>query len=56
MTLSFDDSKPPAEKRKQQLIYLLPSLKEKIDQLRGKQTRSAWIERVVLAAIRRDEP
>ena len=54
--ISFDDPKPPAEKRKQQLIYLLPSIKEQIDHLRGKLTRSAWIERAVLEAIRRDKP
>jgi metal-responsive CopG/Arc/MetJ family transcriptional regulator len=51
----FDDPKPPAEKRKQQLIYLLPSLKAEIEKRRiaAGQSRSEWIERAIRAALAR---
>lgn len=50
---SFDDPKPIQEKRKQQIIYLLPSLKAEIDKRRfdAGQSRSEWIERVIRAAL-----
>lgn len=51
--MSFDDPKPQAEKRKMQLIYLLPSLRDEIDAKRGKLSRSEWIERAIKAALTR---
>jgi len=54
MKLSFDDPKPEKEKRKQQIIFLLPSLKMEIDKLRGRLPRSAWIERAIINEIQRN--
>jgi hypothetical protein len=51
MAPSFDDPKPPREKRKQQLIFLLPSVKARIDAVRGKVSRSEWIEIAVLEKL-----
>ena len=50
---SFDDPKPANEKRKQQLIYLLPSIKAEIEKRRATagQSRSEWIERAIKAAL-----
>lgn len=53
MTLSFDDPKPPKDKRKMQQIFLRPSLREEIDKRRGEVSRSEWIERAIQAALRR---
>ncbi len=52
--LSFDDPKPPEDKRKMQTIFLRPTLKAAIDQRRGKLSRSDWIERAIRAALARD--
>jgi Ribbon-helix-helix protein, copG family len=51
---SFDDQKPIPEKRKQQLIYLLPSVKAEIDRRRAVagQSRSEWIERALLRDLK----
>lgn len=50
---SFDDPKPRPEKRKQQIIYLLPSLKTEIDKRRSQagQSRSEWIERAIKSVL-----
>lgn len=53
--LSFDDDKP-RDKRVMQTIYLAPSLKAEIDRLRGKITRSEWIERAIVAKLKADRP
>jgi metal-responsive CopG/Arc/MetJ family transcriptional regulator len=47
------DPKPAHEKRKQQLIYLLPSLKDEIEKQRiaAGQSRSEWIERAIRAKL-----
>jgi len=52
--LSFDDPKPALEKRKMQQIFLRPSLKDEIEKVRGKLSRSEWIERAIYAALRRE--
>lgn len=44
----------PREKRKQQQIFLLPSLKREIDEVRGKVSRSEWIERAIVAQLARE--
>jgi len=51
---SFNDPKPKPEKRKQQLIYLLPSIKEEIDRRRAiaGQSRSEWIERALVRELK----
>lgn len=49
--LSFDDPKPAREKRMMQQIFLLPSVKRRIDAVRGKVSRSEWIEIVVLKEL-----
>lgn len=49
--MNFDDPKPEPDKRRQQLIYLRPSLKERIDAERGKVSRSEWIERAINAKL-----
>lgn len=54
MPLSFDDPKPVPEKRKMQLIYLRPSLRAEIEKVRGKVSRSEWIERAVCAQLKRE--
>lgn len=51
--LSFDDPKPAPDKRKMQQIFLRPSLKDEIDRIRGKASRSEWIERAIYAALRK---
>lgn len=51
---SFNDPKPPSDRRQMQQIFLRPSIKAEIDQRRGNLTRSVWIERAVLAAIARE--
>lgn len=52
--MNFDDPKPEREKRKQQLIYLLPSVKRAVDRARAKagQSRSEYIERAVKAWLK----
>lgn len=52
--LSFDDPKPKRERRAQQLIYMLPSLRDRVDSARGKRSRSEWIERAILRAFEQD--
>jgi Ribbon-helix-helix protein, copG family len=54
MPLSFDDPKPH-DKRKQQIIYLRPSLKSAIDEdrLRLGQNRSEWMERAFVEALKK---
>jgi Ribbon-helix-helix protein, copG family len=54
---SFDDPKPPKEKRKQQLVYLLPSIRDAIDRQRAKlgQSRSEWLERAAKAWLKADK-
>jgi hypothetical protein len=54
--VNFDDPKPPPDTRVQQIIFLRPSLKAEIDKRRGAQTRSAWIELAIRAALKRDAP
>ena len=54
--MNFDDPKPASDRRVQQLIYLRPSLKEQIDNRRGKLSRSEWIERAVAVFLRLDRP
>jgi post-segregation antitoxin (ccd killing protein) len=51
--VSFDDPKPQPEKRKQQIIYLLPSLKDEVEKRRREagQNLSEWIERAIKAAL-----
>lgn len=49
---TFDDPKPPPDTRKQQIVYLRPSLRERIEQQRGRLTRSEWIERAIMAHLR----
>lgn len=51
--LSFDDPKPD-DKRRMQQIFLRPSLREEIEQRRGKLSRSAWIERAIYAQLARE--
>jgi hypothetical protein len=53
LSMDFDDPKPKAERRKQQLIYLRPSLKVAIDAecARLGQNRSEWVERAIVAAL-----
>lgn len=51
--LSFDDPKP-VDKRKMQQIFLRPSLRSEIEKVRGKLSRSEWIERAICAALRRE--
>lgn len=55
--MNFDDPKPESDKRKQQLIYLRPSLKEKIDRARAvrQESRSVWIERAVFALLAKEK-
>lgn len=53
--ISFDDPKPPREKRVMQQIFLLPSLKQRIDAVRGKVSRSEWIERAAITALKLTE-
>lgn len=55
MPLSFDDPKPPLDKRKQLQIFLRPTIKDRIDALRGELSRSAWIEKAVLAYLDKKE-
>jgi hypothetical protein len=45
------------DKRKQQLIYMRPSLKRRIDALRmvTQESRSQWIERAVLPQVLHEE-
>lgn len=38
-----------------QQIFLLPSVKGRIDAVRGKVSRSEWIERAVLEVLKREE-
>ena len=52
--LSFDDPKPAPDTRRQQFIFLRPSIKAEIDKVRGKMSRSEWIKRAVLRELRRD--
>lgn len=53
--MNFDDPKPRPDNRKQQLIFLRPSLRVRIEAVRGDMSRSAWIERAILAALQREE-
>lgn len=55
MPLSFDDPKPQVERRKQQLVFMTPSIKARIDTVRGKLPRSHWIERAILKQLEREE-
>lgn len=48
MAMSLDDPKPKPDTRKYQIIYLRPSLKDKIDKQRGARSRSEWIEDAIL--------
>jgi len=52
-----DDPTPSPDKRKQLIIYLRPSLKEKIDKLRAdrQESRSVWIERAVNVLIAKED-
>ncbi|MDE2104459.1 MAG: ribbon-helix-helix protein, CopG family [Patescibacteria group bacterium] len=45
------------EKRRQQLIYLLPALKIRIDNRRHElgQSRSEWIERAIVRELERQK-
>lgn len=52
--LSFDDPKPD-DTRKMQQISLRPSLKTRIDNTRGRLSRSEWIERAVIFYLQRVE-
>jgi hypothetical protein len=47
--MNFDDPRPVPEKRSQQMIYLKPSLRQRIDMERAstRESRSAWIERAI---------
>lgn len=38
-----------------QQIFLLPSVKGRIDAVRGKVSRSEWIEHAVLEILKREE-
>ena len=51
-----DDPKPD-DKRKQQLIYLRPSLKDRIDQQRAirQESRSVWIERAIQLLLTKEK-
>lgn len=49
--LSFDDPKPSKDTRKQVLVFIRPSVKDRIDEARGKLSRSEWIERAVLEKL-----
>jgi hypothetical protein len=49
--MNFDDPKPPQDTRIMQMIYLRPSLKERIDLARGALSRSAWIEEAIRAKL-----
>ena len=49
--MNFDDPKPPPDTRIMQMIYLRPSLKERIDLARGALSRSAWIEEAIRAKL-----
>lgn len=42
--LSFDDPKPPRDTRVPKTIFIRPSLRDEIDDLRGRTSRSEWIE------------
>jgi hypothetical protein len=54
--MNFDDPKPAPDKRVQQLIYLRPSLKDRIDAVRGRVSRSEWIERACVVWLRENAP
>ena len=53
MAPSFDDPRPDREKRRQQIIYLLPSLRTELDILRAvtRYSRSEFIERLLREAL-----
>lgn len=53
--LSFDDPKPESERRKPQLIFIAPSIKARIDAVRGAVPRSHWIERAILKQLEVEE-
>lgn len=55
--MKFDDPKPTPDKRKQQLIYLRPSLRERIDAQRTirQESRSVWIERAIMAQLAKEK-
>lgn len=55
MPLSFDDPKPPQDKRKQLQIFIRPTIKDRIDALRGEMSRSAWIEKAIRAYLDKQE-
>jgi hypothetical protein len=52
--MNFDDPQPPSDKRVMQLIYLRPSLKDRIDNERGRQSRSEWIEGAIKLRLARE--
>lgn len=54
--LSFDDPKPEKDTRRMQQISLRPSLKTKIDNERGRMSRSEWIERAIIFYLRERKP
>jgi hypothetical protein len=55
--MNFDDPKPESDKRKQQLIYLRPSLKARIDAHRAvrQESRSVLIERAVMLLLSKEK-
>lgn len=50
--VNFDDPKPAREKRKMQQIFILPSVRDRVDRIRGKVSRSVWIEQAILAHLK----
>jgi hypothetical protein len=46
----------PREKRRQQIIYILPSITRDIDAVRGKVSRSEWIEMAIMDKLREKPP
>lgn len=55
MPLSFDDPKPIPERRKSETVFIAPSIKARIDTIRGKLPRSHWIERAILKQLESEE-
>lgn len=53
--LSFDDPKPVIERRQQVIVFITPSIKARIDAIRGKLPRSHWIEKAILQQLKIEE-
>ena len=55
--MNLDPPLVDSDRRKQQLIYLRPSLKARIEKCRNpkQESRSVWIERAIIAQLTKEE-